>query len=99
MSDQTRADLRCFIAVMQTSKAMDTLNPGASKVAIMYFYGRLDGEDPKLDLEAAILDELPKMSMQDIAAADMRCGLEMKDRSNYMDVVGQHLIDRATGRR
>ena len=94
----TQADLRCLVAIMESAEAIDKARPGSSAVAAMYYLGKVDADDPNLDLEVAIRDLVPKMSLKDIGAEDMRCGTKLGDRGQAMSVIGQHLKNNPAGK-
>jgi hypothetical protein len=95
-SETTQADLRCLVAIMESAAAIDKTRPGSSEVAAMYYLGKVDADDPNLDLEAAIRDLVPKMSSQDVGAEDVRCGRKLSERGRAMNVIGQHLTSDPT---
>jgi hypothetical protein len=92
MDSATRDDLQCFIAITAGSEQMEKMAPGSSQVAAMYFFGRIDGRDPNLDLEAAIRQVAPTMGSADVARAAVRCGKMLTARGHTMQAVGQHLM-------
>lgn len=92
MSAATRADLECLVAIMESGNAMEKIHPGSTQTAAMYYFGRLDGDDPKLDLEAAMRWQLSQMSAKDTARADFRCGGELTRRGAYLQTIGRHMM-------
>ena len=97
-SEATQADLGCLVAIMQSAEQIDKVRPGSSAVAAMYYLGKVDADDPSLDLEAAIRDLIPKMSSKDVGAEDVRCGNKLRERGQAMNVIGQHLTNDPTGK-
>ena len=88
---KTLPDLKCLIAITRLAPVMEKSAPGSASVAAMYFLGKLDGEDPSLNLEAAIRELGPKMSQQDVGHAGIRCGGELKTRGASLSAIGADL--------
>jgi len=97
-SETTQADLRCLVAIMESATIIDKARPGSSEIAAMYYMGKVDADDPNLDLETAIRDLIPKMDTKDVGAEDVRCGLKLSERGRAMNVIGQHLTKDPTGK-
>jgi hypothetical protein len=97
-SETTQADLRCLVAIMESAALIDKAMPGSSAVAAMYYLGKVDADDPNLDLEAAMRDTISKMNSKDVGTEDMRCGLKLTERGQAMKTIGQHLSDDPTGK-
>ncbi|HEX3809934.1 MAG TPA: hypothetical protein VHW02_09555 [Rhizomicrobium sp.] len=91
------ADVQCLVAIMETREKIDRLMPGVSQGLVMYYFGKLDGRNPNLDLETMIRDVSHKMSSTDIGAADMRCGRQLTKRGLYLSTIGQHLMNNPDG--
>lgn len=98
MSPATQSDVQCLVAIMSTATQMEKIKPGSSQIAMMYYFGRLDGDDPHLDMEAAIRWQMSKMTMADISATDVRCGNQLTARGHAMQTIGQHLQANPSGR-
>jgi hypothetical protein len=90
---ETTNDLRCIVAAGVTIESNDGAAKVAGLTAMMYFFGRLDGHSPDIDLTASIADIAQKMSPEDIETARQSCSQIMKDRGQALQDAGQNLID------
>jgi hypothetical protein len=84
------------MALSESAEPIEKAAPGSSIVALMYYFGRLDGRDPGLDIENALVALSSTMTAKDIGAEDVRCGAELNKRGKEMKDIGTHLIERAT---
>jgi hypothetical protein len=91
MPASTQNDVECLVAIMSTVGLLDKIHPGSSQVAMMYYFGKVDGDVPQIDLEAAIRWQLSKMTKRDISAADARCGKKLIDRGRAMVAIGKSI--------
>jgi hypothetical protein len=83
-------DVRCvaaFSVLLQTNPALKD----AASVGIFYYVGRLDAQDPKLDLAAAIRHQAERMAPSDYATEAQRCGAVLKQRNEALKSVGETL--------
>jgi hypothetical protein len=95
--EDTRADVRCVIAMYALMNNPDRAANAFS--AALFFTGRLEGRDPKIDVNSAIKQELPRMSQSDYPHEMVRCGDEAKVRSTMLLTVGTELKKAGPGRR
>lgn len=87
--DDTRADVRCVLAMYALMR-----NPSMTANAFsaaLFFTGRLEGRDSKIDVEAELKKELARMSASDYGHEIQRCGDEAKTRSTLLQTVGTGL--------
>jgi hypothetical protein len=87
--DDVRADVRCVLAMYALMNSPD--RAANAFWAAAFFTGRLEGRDPKFDVNAAIKQELPRMSQSDFPHEMQRCGEEAKVRSTMLLTVGTEL--------
>jgi hypothetical protein len=92
--DKTMADLRCLVAISEISSNMEKAAPGSSLAAAMYYFGRLDGRTPDLNIEDAVVGLANKMTRQDIGTEAIRCGGELRERGAALKSMGERLIAR-----
>lgn len=87
------SDARCiaaFGALIQIPAYKDAAGAG-----LLYFLGRLDARDPKLDLVAAVRHETERMDRTEYMTEAQRCGALLKQRGEALKAAGQAL---ASGR-
>jgi hypothetical protein len=63
----------------------------------MYYMGRLDGHDPGLDMEKALMGEIVKYSKEppeQRRAIAVACGKQLQARGAALSVIGNHLTER-----
>ena len=92
--DETTADTRCVIVGWNLSKSPDHAVRTASAILAIYYIGRLEGRNPKLELENRILDEMFKLSLADIQAESRRCGDAMTTKGRFISEMGENLTKR-----
>ncbi|THD77596.1 MAG: hypothetical protein E7812_13570 [Phenylobacterium sp.] len=76
------ADARCiavFAAMVQMPAYKDAAGAG-----LLYYLGRLDARDPKLDLAAAVKHEAARMDRTEYMAVAQRCGSTLKQRNDAL---------------
>jgi hypothetical protein len=87
--EDARADVRCVLAMYAL---MSNPNQAANAFsAALFFTGRLEGRDPKIDVGAAVKTEMKRMSQSDYPHEMQRCGDEAKTRSQLLQTVGVSL--------
>lgn len=88
----TVADVRCVAVGMRNAALPDSREKSTGLLMALYFIGRLDGRDPKLDLEASLEAQLSKMTAADFAAEGARCGSVLSTKGAQITHVSQDLI-------
>src|SRR6187551_3255570 len=81
------ADLRCVIIARGMSASPDESMKAASAMAAFYFFGRLEGREPNLDLEQALANEMAAMKSMDVRAEATRCGDELVNRGSELRAI------------
>jgi hypothetical protein len=89
-----RADVRCVVVSLRIMELQDPTLQKAGYMSSLYFFGRLDGASPSLDLEEQIMKELTIMTPDDYKTEAVRCGGELTARGQAMQKIGANLIDR-----
>lgn len=90
-SNTTNDDVRCLVVAMKMASSSDQTTRSASAVLAYYYFGRVDGASPGLDLGAAIIDELSKMTPEVLQSEARRCGTELSKRGAALTAIGQDL--------
>jgi hypothetical protein len=75
-------DARCiavFAAMVQMPQYKDAAGAG-----LLYYLGRLDARDPKLDLVAAVKHEAARMDRTEYMVVAQRCGSTLKQRNDAL---------------
>jgi hypothetical protein len=91
---KTMEDLRCIAAISDSAEIVEKASPGSTVIALMYYFGRLDGRDPGLDIENALVALSSTMTAKDVSEEDIRCGAELSKRGKEMKDIGTHLMER-----
>ena len=81
------ADARCiavFAAMVQMPQYKDAAGAG-----LLYYLGRLDARDPKLDLAAAVKHEAARMDRSEYVTVAQRCGSTLKQRNDALKAAAQ----------
>ena len=85
-----RADARCLAAFASLASGTDAGVQRASQLGALYFYGKLVGRNPGLDLKAAMLDA-SRMVALNTRSELQRCGEEMERSGQALIAVGNAL--------
>lgn len=88
----TIADVRCVAVGIRSAELPDSRQKSTGLLMALYFIGRLDGRDPKLDLEALLAAQLSKMTAADFTAEATRCGNSLATKGAQITRVGQDLL-------
>ena len=89
-----RADARCLAAFGLLVKDPKPEVQRASQMGALFFYGKLLGRNPRIDLRAAMLDAATLTGAQ--AQAELqRCGTELQRSGEAMQAVGAALTGAA----
>ena len=88
----TVADVRCVAVGIRSAALPDSHQKSAGLLMALYFIGRLDGRDPKLDLEAMLSEQLSKMTAADFTTETARCGNSLTAKGAQITRVGQDLL-------
>jgi len=88
----TVADARCVAVGIRAAETPDSRQKSTGLLMALYFIGRLDGRDPKLDLEALLSEQLAKMTAADFETEGTRCGNYLGSKGAEITRVGQDLL-------
>jgi hypothetical protein len=94
-ADQNDADASCVFVGMRMSQSPDARTRAVSIGTIMYFMGKLDGRNPKFDLEPHLVDLQSHMTQDLLIAEAKRCEGEIAVRGNVINTVGRDLAGSA----
>ncbi|MEO1043990.1 MAG: hypothetical protein AAFX04_00965 [Pseudomonadota bacterium] len=92
MSADTADDVDCIIA-------LSTIDDGGAtddiETAAIYFFGKLNGRNPELDLEAAIRARFAALTDENASfeAIALECSAEVVEQGQYLESVGQALSE------
>jgi hypothetical protein len=89
-----RADARCLAAfgMLATDTKADVQR--ASQMGALFFYGKLVGRNPRVDLKAVMLDAAQTVGPR-IQGELQRCGGELQRSGEAMQAVGTALVGSA----
>ena len=88
----TVADVRCVAVGIRSAELPDSREKSTGLLMALYFIGRLDGRNPKLDLEALLAEQLAKMTAADFAAEATRCSSSLATKGAQITKLGQDLL-------
>src|SRR6266850_5941521 len=78
-------DVRCLVAVSrlvdinaETKKLSEEAAQTTALLGTMYFMGKLEGRNPRLNIENAMVAEASKMTVEQLQSELIRCGGEMR---------------------
>jgi len=94
-------DVRCLIAVSrlvdinaETKQLSEEAAQTTALLGTMYFMGKLEGRDPRLNIENAMVAEATKMTVEQLQSELIRCGGEMRSIGQKWDDIGKNLVRR-----
>ena len=88
----TVADVRCVAVGIRSAELPDSRQKSTGLLMALYFIGRLDGRNPKVELEALLAAQVAKMTAADFAAEATRCGQSLASKGAQITKVGQDLL-------
>lgn len=91
---QLKSDLRCLIVGLKMAGDADPQKQQSGQIATFYFFGKVDGQAPGLNLVDAVAGEATGMSEADFNTEAQRCGGELQTRGQAMMSMGQELTKR-----
>ena len=92
------ADIRCVAVGIRAAALPDSHQKSSGLLMALYYIGRLDGRDPKLDIEALMSEQLAKMTAADFVAETQRCGGGLTGKGAQITRIGQDLQKQLAGR-
>ena len=93
----TDNDVRCLMIGLQLAQSDNQAARASGFASAMYYMGRLDGHDPRLDIEKALMGEIVKYSKEPSEqrrAIAVACGKQLQERGAAMSVIGNHIAER-----
>ena len=94
-SDPLAFDLRCFLVTAALRGSTDEAARAAGEQAALYYFGRIDGRMPGLDLEAALTREALQIRDEDRPALLTACGEVLTRRGRAVAEAGRRMQERA----
>ncbi|HEY1898551.1 MAG TPA: hypothetical protein VGG49_02040 [Steroidobacteraceae bacterium] len=88
----TTADVRCVVVGIRSAALPDSRQKSTGLLMALYYIGRLDGRDPKLDLRALLTEQLANMTSADFEAEAVRCSNALKDKGAQITHFSQDLL-------
>lgn len=93
-SPETVADVRCVLVGMRFAQMPNPTLRTSGFMLALYYIGRLDGREPKLDIEKLIIDQVTNMTNADYAHEAVRCGTSLTTKGQQVTRIGQDLVKR-----
>ncbi|HSX55331.1 MAG TPA: hypothetical protein VLG14_08540 [Sphingomonas sp.] len=91
------ADVACVASFSYLTSTLPKERQAEMAPLITYYVGRIDGKQPGVDLQAAILRQVAGKSGADlnsyVQSNTKRCGAEMVQMGNRLQAVGKALTD------
>ena len=87
-----QADARCLAVLGAIADSDQPELQRAAQLGALYFFGKLLGRDPAIDLKAAI-SEAARSVIANPRPEILRCGAELKASGEALKAVGQSLHD------
>lgn len=84
-------DVRCFVSAIAMLQTSDVAARNVALSSALYYLGRLDGRDPKLDLEKVVVEEFQRMTQSQKLSETERCGHELSSRGMMVSAIGKKL--------
>ena len=88
---ETDKAVRCLVVYMKMSSSPDVKVQQSGGTGTIYWLGRLDGHDPKLDLESRVVAQAKSMDDAALQVEGTRCGAEMVARGQFLAAMGKDI--------
>jgi hypothetical protein len=95
IAPDTRNDVRCLLAISALAENSDPSIKMAAMLGAQYYFGRVDGRVPPLDLEQVMLSEAAKLKDADIPLLLKACGERMEARGAALSGIGKRMQEMA----
>jgi hypothetical protein len=82
------ADVRCVLIGMQMIGLPDVAQHSNGMMTVMYYLGKLDRANPKLDIEGLIVHEAAKMTIAESQSEARRCGNALIEKGKLLRRIG-----------
>jgi hypothetical protein len=86
-------DVRCVVVGMWIAGSGNSTQQSAGMMDALYYIGRLDGREPKLDVEALLVKEFVKMTPADFSREATRCGSHLAEKGKEITKMGQDMTE------
>lgn len=93
----TEADIQCLVVGLRMASMTDPTVKTAALPTALYYFGKLDGRDPNLDLETKVIELVEKMTDDEFRTYARRCGAELQNRGAKITEMGDDIIRKAKG--
>ena len=90
-ADPDTNDVRCVIVYIEMAQSNQPLLQTSGMYGQLYWIGKLDGRDPKFDLEKRMAAEIPKMNGAFLKTEALRCSTELMKRGQKEADMGEDL--------
>lgn len=88
---ETTTDLKCLVFAISLSANSDPAKASVGTMAALYFLGRMDGREPKLDLENRLIQPDMQLKPTDFAQLGKACGGMLQTRGSELTAIGERL--------
>lgn len=84
-------NLRCLAIGIELAGSSDEQQRNSGTVMSLYYLGRVDASNAKIDLSARIKSELVVLSPRSLRTNEITCGATLAARGAVLKAVGDHL--------
>jgi hypothetical protein len=88
------ADIRCVVTGMQIAGTGDSPQQARGIYMTLYYLGRVDGREKKLNTEELIVAQANSMTTADYASETKRCEAGLAEKGQQITQIGRDLAER-----
>lgn len=92
---ETTADVRCVAISFILANDPDPNLQASGRAVALYYLGRLDGRNEKLDLEPLLMQQAAQMTEAEYHSGARECGERMKIRGQQIVTMAQDMANHA----
>jgi hypothetical protein len=90
---QTIADVRCIVVGAKLAGLPDSSHRTVGTMLILYYIGRIDGRQPKLDIRHLIAQEVGKLDSQLLVHESERCQNALAAKGRQIELIGKSMVN------
>jgi hypothetical protein len=90
---ETIADVRCIVVGMKIGTSGNSTQQSVAMMTTLYYIGRIDGREPKLDIEDLLAKEFLKMTAPQFASEATRCGTHLTEKGKEISKIGKDMAE------
>jgi hypothetical protein len=90
---ETIADVRCIVVGMKIGASGNSTQKSVAMMTTLYYIGRIDGREPKLDIEDILVMVFVKMTAPQFASEATRCGTHLTEKGKEISKIGKDMAE------